>query len=36
MIILGWKEEEQVVLKHKTKLYTAVRYFAMKISRKLY
>ena len=34
MIIQGWKEQKQVVIKHKTKVYTAVRYFAMKIERK--
>ena len=33
MIIQGWKEQKQVVIKHKTKIYIAVRYFAMKIGR---
>ena len=36
MIIQGWKEQDQVVIKHKTKIYTAVRYFAMKIHHKQY
>ena len=34
MIIQGWKEQEEVVIDHKAKTYTAVRYFAMKIRRK--
>ena len=34
MIIQGRKEQKMVVIKHKTKLYTAVGYFAMKIGRK--
>ena len=34
MIIQGRKELERVVIKHKAKIYTAVRYFAMKIGRK--
>ena len=34
MIIQGWKEEKQVVIEPKTKIYTVVRYFAMKIGRK--
>ena len=34
MIIRGRKEQKQVVIKHKTKIYTALRYFAMKIERK--
>ena len=29
--IQGWKEQKQVVIKPKTKRYTAVRYFTMKI-----
>ena len=27
------KKQNQVAIKHKTKIYTAVRYFAMKIGR---
>ena len=34
MIVQGRKEQKQVVIKHKTKIYTAVRYFAIKIGRK--
>ena len=34
MIIQGRKEQNQVVIKHKTKIYTAVRYFAMEIGLK--
>ena len=34
MIMHERKEQEQVVIKHETKIYTAVRYFAMKIGRK--
>ena len=34
MIIQGQKEQKQVAIKHKTKIYTAVCYFAMKIERK--
>ena len=37
MIIQGRKEQKQVDIEHKTKIYTiytAVRYFAMKIERK--
>ena len=34
MIMQGRKEQEQVVIKHKTKIYNAVRYFAMKVGRK--
>jgi len=34
MIIQGLKEQKQVVIKHKAKINTAVRYFAMKIGRK--
>ena len=30
----GWKEHRQVVIEHKAKIYTGVRYFAMKIRRK--
>jgi len=30
----GWKEQKQVVIEHKTKIYTAVRHFAIKIGRK--
>ena len=33
MIIQGRKEQKQVFIEHKTKIYTAVRYFAMKIGR---
>ena len=33
MIIQGRKELRQVVIKHKTKIDTEVRYFAMKIWR---
>ena len=36
MIIQGRKEQKQVVIVHKIKIFTAVRYFAMKIGRKLY
>ena len=31
MIIQGRKEQKQVVIKQKTKIYTAVRYFAWKL-----
>ena len=34
MIIQGRKEQKQVVIEHKTKLCTAVSYFAMKIGCK--
>ena len=34
MIIQGQKEQKQVVIKYKTKIYTAVRYFAMKVGCK--
>ena len=34
MIIKGRKEQKQVVMKHKTKIYTAIHYFAMKIGLK--
>ena len=34
MIIQGGKEQNQAVVKHKTKLYTKACYFAMKIGRK--
>ena len=34
MTIQGRKEQTQVVIKHKTQMYIAVRYFAMKIERK--
>ena len=34
MIIQGRREQKQVVLKHKTKMYTAACYFAMKIERR--
>ena len=30
MIVQGQKGQKQVVIEHKTKIYTAVRYFAMK------
>ena len=33
MIKQGRKEHKLVVLKHKAKVYTAARYFAMKIER---
>ena len=36
MIIQGWKEQRQVVIKRKTKMHTKACYFAMKIGRKLY
>ena len=32
----GRKEQKQVAVKHKPKIYTAVRYFAMKIGGKQY
>ena len=35
MIIQGRKEQNQVVIKHKTTIYTAARYFAMKFGRKI-
>ena len=31
MIIKRWKEQEQVVMKHRAKIYTEVCYFVMKI-----
>ena len=34
MIIKVRKEEKQVAIKHKTKIYTAVRYVDLKIGRK--
>ena len=34
MIIQGQKEQKQVVIEHKAKIYTAVRYFAMKTGQK--
>ena len=34
MNIQGLKEQKQVVIEHKAKIYTAVSYFAMKIGRK--
>ena len=34
MIIQGRKEQIQVVIEHKAKIYSAVHYFAMKIGRK--
>ena len=34
MIIEGWKEQEQVVIKHRAKIYAEERYFAIKINRK--
>ena len=34
MIIQERKEQKKVIIKHKTKIYTTVRYFAMKIGRK--
>ena len=34
MIIHGRKEQKQVAIKYKTEIYTAVRYFTMKIGRK--
>ena len=36
MIIQGRNEQKQVVIEHKTEIYTAVRYFAMKIGRREY
>ena len=36
MIIQGRKEQKQVVMEHKAKVYTAVRYSAMKSVRKYY
>ena len=36
MIIQRRKEQKHVVIEHKTEIYTAVRYFAMKIGRKNY
>ena len=33
MIIQGQKEQRQVVIENKTKIFTAVRHFAMKIGR---
>ena len=36
MIIQGRKEQKQAVIMHRTKIYTAVRYFAMKTGYKLY
>ena len=34
MIIQRQKEQKQVVIEHETEIYTAARYFAMKIGRK--
>ena len=34
MLVPGRKEQKQVVINHRTKIYTAVRNFAMKIGRK--
>jgi len=34
MIIKRRKEQKQVVIRHKTKMYTEARYSAMKIGRK--
>ena len=34
--IQEWKEQKQIVIKHKTKIYTAERYFAMKSWRNYY
>ena len=34
MIIQGRKEQKQVVVEHKTKIYTEACYFALKIGRK--
>ena len=34
MVIQGREEQKQVDIEHKTKTFTAVRYFAMKIGRK--
>ena len=31
MIIQVWKEQKQVVIQQKAKIYTTVRYFAMKM-----
>jgi len=31
MITQEWKEQTQVVIKHMTKIYTAVSYFAIKL-----
>ena len=36
MIIKGQKAQKQVTIKYKTKIYTAVRYFAMKIGCQYY
>ena len=36
MIIQGRKEQKEVVIKHKTKIYTKARYFAIKIGCKWY
>ena len=36
MSIQGRKEQKQVVIEHKNKMFTAIRYFAMKIVRKQY
>ena len=36
MIVQGRKEQKQVVIEHRTKIYTAVRYFAMKIRWEVY
>jgi len=34
MIMQGWKEQTQVAIEHKTEIFTAVRYFVMKVGRK--
>ena len=36
MILRGRKRKQQVAIDHKTKIYTAVSYFAMKIGGKQY
>ena len=36
MIIHGRKEQKQVVIMHRAKMFTAVRHFTMKIGRKFY
>jgi len=35
MILQGRKEQKQVVIKHKTKIYTKTHYFAIKIGREV-
>ena len=36
MIIKRWKEQKQVVIKHRAKMYTEALYFALNIGRELY